>query len=429
MIKSAENDLVGVRRVTTVWLSAIALMVLTLVALQSYLERKQLLETVVASASVVSANAAAAIVFDDTVAAGELLSAFRASDTVIEAAFYRKDGSRIAAFVAPHRGDKAFLGATAPPHGEEFTLSELRVSLPVMLNARPVGTLALRATLDGLYGEVFRFAGGLAAISALAITFASFATHRMRRRLAEKEVARRRAEGQLALSRDQLRQMIVHREQLLEEEHKRIAIEIHDQLGQLLTAAMLNLRSLERSLGTLDEDAKRQFEEVLGQIDESYYGMKNIATLLYPAVLKFGFRPAIEWLAGRLLKVAGIHWRLDVEDPFPALAPEHAMGLFRIIQEVMVNIVHHAHAGDVRIALRRTETTVTMEIADDGVGFDTDAASRISGFGLIGMRERADSLGGHVTIMSQPGNGTTVQVTVPFVEQETPAVGTRRQAT
>ncbi len=425
MTRSAET-LVGLRRLTTVWLTAVSLMGLTLVALQFYLERKEFAEAMLTETSAIGANAAAALVFDDAGAAAEMLSAFRVSDEVVEAAFYRADGSRLTEIRAPHDAGRAELGAIAPPHGEEFSLRELRVSLPVMLNGKEVGTLALRAALDRLYVELARFAGGLAAIAAFAVAFASLATHRLRQRLAEKEVARRRAETELAQSRDQLRQMMLHREHLLEEEHKRIAIEIHDQLGQLLTAAMLNLRSLERSLAPAD-DVKRQFQEVIGQLDESYYGMKNIATLLYPAVLKFGFRPAIEWLAGRLLKVAGIHWHLEVEDPFPALDPEQAMGLFRIVQEALVNVVHHAHAGDVRIALRRTDTSVTLEVADDGRGFDAAGRGKIVGFGLIGMRERAESLKGHVTIASRPGNGTTVKVTVPLVTHDAPAVGTRRE--
>lgn len=426
MMRAAEYA-TGLRRLTLVWLSAVTLMVLTLVALQSYLEREQMRETVTSAASVIGSNAAAAIVFNDAAAGAEMLSAFRASDYVLEAAFYREDGSRLAEFhgAGPLRGDA--LGVLAPPHGEAFSLRELRVALPIMLNDRAIGTIALRASLDSLYSELLRFAGGLAGVSVFAVAFASLATHRLRRRLAEKEVARRHAEGELAQSRDQLRQMMVHREQLLEEEHKRISIEIHDQLGQLLTAAMLNLRSLERSL-TLDEDAKRQLEEVLGQLDESYYGMKNIATLLYPAVLKFGFRPAIEWLAGRLLKVAGIQWHMEVEEPFPALEAEQSMGLFRIVQEALVNIVHHAHAGNVRISLRHDEQgIVSLEIADDGCGFDAGNGGQRAGFGLIGMRERAESLGGHVTIASRPGDGTTVRVTIPLVAARAPTVGSREQ--
>lgn len=428
MMRSAEH-IAGFRRLTAVWVSAVSLMVLTLVALQSYLEREQLIETVVSEATTVGANASAALLFNDAAAASEILSAFRASDSIIEAAFYRDDGSRLASFQSPRAAKGKPLADTAPPLAEEFSPRELRVALPVLQSDKPVGTLAVRVTLDGLYAELLRFAGALAAVSTFAVAFASFATHRLRLRLAEKEVARRRAESELALSRDQLRHMMLHREHLLEEEHKRIAIEIHDQLGQLLTAAMLNLRSLERSLGTLDDDAKRQFQEVLGQLDESYYGMKNIATLLYPAVLKFGFRPAVEWLAGRLLKVAGIHWRMEVEEPFPVLDPERAMALFRAIQESLVNVVHHAHAQNVFIALRRTETTVSIEVADDGQGFDGSGGEKIAGFGIIGMRERAESMGGHVKIMGRPGNGTTVQVTVPLVTQEMPAVGTRRETT
>jgi signal transduction histidine kinase len=166
---------------------------------------------------------------------------------------------------------------------------------------------------------------------------------------------------------------------------------------------------------------------VVGQLDESYYGMKNIATLLYPAVLKFGFRPAVEWLAGRLLKVAGIHWRMDVDEPFPALGAEQSMGLFRMLQEALVNVVHHSHAANVRIRLNCAEGEVTLEVADDGVGFDPDAGAQNPRFGLIGMRERAESLGGHVTIASRPGEGTRVLLTVPLVVSDAPAVGTGRQ--
>jgi signal transduction histidine kinase len=426
-VRRVPEHVAGFRRLTLVWLLAVSLMVLTLVALQSYLERKQMQESVVSAASVIGANAAAAIVFNDGAAAAEMLAAFRASDAVVEAAFYRGDGSRLAIFPLSGAGKVRNLGETAPPHGEQFSLRDLRVSLPVMLDGRMVGTIALLASLDGLYAELFRFAGGLAAISVFAVAFASLATRRLRHRLAEKELARRRAETDLAQSRDQLRQMMLHREHLLEDEHKRIAIEIHDQLGQLLTAAMLNLRSLERSLGCIDEDAKRQFEEVLGQLDESYYGMKNIATLLYPAVLKFGFRPAVEWLAGRLLKPAGIHWRMEVEDPFPALGPEQSMGLFRVVQEALVNVVHHSRAANVHISLCRDESSVTLTIADDGCGFDAEASMKAEGFGLIGMRERAESLGGRVTISSRAESGTIVQIMIPLVAGKTPNVGIGEQ--
>lgn len=422
-MKRASEHVAGFRRLTLVWLLAVSLMVLTLVALQSYLERKQMQESVASAAAVIGANAAAAIVFNDAAAAAEMLSAFRASDAVVEAALYRADGSLLAVFPAPGVAGPRGLGEAAPPHDEQFSLRDLRVALPVMLNGRMVGTIALLASLDGLYAELFRFAGGLAGISLFAVAFASLATRRLRHRLAEKELARRRAESDLAQSRDQLRQMMLYREHLLEDEHKRIAIEIHDQLGQLLTAAMLNLRSLERGLGPIDESAKRQFEEVLGQLDESYYGMKNIATLLYPAVLKFGFRPAIEWLAGRLLKPAGIHWRMEVEDPFPVLDPEQSMGLFRVVQEALVNVVHHSHAGNVHISLCRDESSISLTITDDGCGFDAEASMKAAGFGLIGMRERAESLGGRVTISSRAESGTVVQIMIPLVAAKSPNVG------
>jgi signal transduction histidine kinase len=310
------------------------------------------------------------------------------------------------------------LGERAPQVGSKWSWSEYRVVLPVYQDENAVGTIALRASLENYYLEVFRFAGGLAGISGLAIGFASYATGRLRRRLAEKEAARRHAEAELAQSRDQLRRMMGHREHLLEEEHKRIAVEIHDQLGQVLTAAMLNLRSLERGLGSLDDEAKRQFAEVLALLNESYYGMKNIATLLYPAALKFGFAPAVEWLAGRLLKHAGLHWRVETDPDFPTIDQERSMALFRIVQEALVNVVRHAGAKNVRIGLQCERDAVTVEIEDDGSGFD--AKAQPVGFGLIGMRERAEFLTGHVTITSRPGEGTCVRVTVPHSAPQKP---------
>ncbi len=273
--------------------------------------------------------------------------------------------------------------------------------------------------------DAFQLAGGLAAIAILAIGIGYLATRRLRTRLAEKESARRNAEAELAQSRDQLRQMIQHREQVIEEEHKRIALEIHDQLGQLLTAAMLNLRSLERSLGPLSEEARHQMEEIQAELNESYAGMKNIATLLHPAALKLGLLPAVEWLAGRLLKVAGVRWRIEAENPAPALEPAQSLALFRIAQEALVNVVRHASATNVQITLQAPGRTLALEVADDGSGFDPAMAAKTAKFGLVGMRERAESIGGRVTISSAPGEGTRIRVELPLVAQDAPVIGSQ----
>lgn len=420
-----SSGMSGFRRLTAIWLFAVALMVMMLVAFQGYLEREQLLDTLVSEASAIGGNAGAALVFNDESAATEMLWTFRNQEVVLEARLYRNDGSRLADYRGPRPGAGLALAERAPPSGHEFSWRELRLAQPILLDGRPVGSIALRASLDGVFAEVLRFVAGLAAIACFAGAFAYFATNRLRRRLAEKEAARRQAEAELAQSRDQLRQMIARREQVLEEEHKRIAMEIHDQLGQLLTAAMLNLRSLERGLGPIGKDARDQIEEIQAELNESYYGMKNIATLLHPAVLKFGFPAAVEWLAGRLLKVAGVRWRIDVASPPPPLGQEQSMGLFRIVQEALVNVVRHARAANVRISLEAADGTLALEVADDGCGFDPGAGGAGITFGLIGMRERAESLGGRVTISGGPRGGTRVRVELPLVAPEAPAVGAK----
>lgn len=402
----------GYRQVTAVWLAAVAVLVLALLAFHWYVERDDIRDVAEAQAAVVASNAGAALVFGDERAAMEILASLAHAPDVVEAALYRGDGTVLARFDA----GLPLLPSRAPPLGSEFAGGELRVATAALLDQRRVGTAVLRVSLKHLRLEMLRFVAGFGLIAALVAALGYLATRGLRRRLGQYR-------DDLETSHAKLRQMVAHREDLLDAEHKRIAVEIHDELGQILTAALMNLRNVKRSLGQTDAATTALIDDVQHQLDAAYRGMKNIATELHPAVLQFGFAPALEWLAERILKPAGLRWRIDAPAPLPPLEPRQAIALFRIVQESLTNVVRHAGAASVRIALTPADGALALEVADDGCGLAVDPKETLPKFGLIGMRERAESIGAHVTIGRVAGAGTRVRVVVPLVGPRRPLVG------
>lgn len=414
-MSSAEYS--GDRQFAWILAASVVALVLALLVFHWYMERNELLESAHSQASVVASNAGAALVFNDAAAAEETLAALARWPSVIEAALYRDSGDLLAGFQNGRGSAANPLEPSAPTVGHAFLLRELRVAIPVLLDARRVGTLALRVSQDRLYGELLNFVAGYLLIAGFVTVLAYLATRGLRRRL-------RKYRDDLEASHARLRQMIAHREDILEAEHKRIAMEIHDELGQILTAALMNLRMIKRGHGNPGTDVAQLIEDAQSQLDAAYCGMKNIAASLHPAVLQFGFIPAIEWLAERILKLTGIRWSIEAATSLPPLDPRQSMALFRIVQESLTNIVRHAEAATVRIVAQAAHGGLVLEVTDDGRGLDAarDVTAEMK-FGLVGMRERAESIGAHVTISGMPGRGTCVSVVLPLVEHEQPLVG------
>jgi signal transduction histidine kinase len=223
----------------------------------------------------------------------------------------------------------------------------------------------------------------------------------------------RRYQEDLEQSRARLQQLIAHRESVVDEVHKKIAVEIHDQLGQIITAALLHVRLLDRSLPATDAAARELVRNIDGLLNDAYRSMKDIAVSLRPAVLNFGFVAAAEWLAERVLGVAGIAWRITTSEPPPSLDERQSIAFFRIIQESLTNCVRHAGASEVTVSLATDGDRLVLEIADNGRGLTVAAAEQETRFGLLGIRERAESLGGTASIVGAPAGGTRVRVVVP----------------
>lgn len=215
----------------------------------------------------------------------------------------------------------------------------------------------------------------------------------------------------LERSREELRALASHREARIEQERARLAREVHDELGQVLTAARMQLQLLRGELAPQGAVAQR-ITDTEALIAEAYRSVKSIATDLRPAVLNLGLTAAAEWLAERLLKPIGIAYEIDFSSSADLLNEEKGIGLFRIIQESLANIVRHAGASKVTLEFSQDEHAARLCIRDNGSGFDPASVDRQEHFGLLGIMERAEALGGTLQIVSRPGAGTALTVEI-----------------
>lgn len=232
---------------------------------------------------------------------------------------------------------------------------------------------------------------------------------------------RKRAELELREARDRLRELSSHHEDVLNEERKRIAMDVHDELGQMLTAMKLKLDLLQSLLGdAAPAPAQEAAEGLRGLIEDTIEVTRHVALNLRPAALDLGLVPALEWLAEDFTLRSEVPCQVEAGAGDVALGEKASIELFRIAQESLTNVARHARASAVRVHLARRDGTLTMSLADDGCGFDPEQLDPSGHFGLLGMRERALRLGATLQIDSQPGRGTTIRVRLPSALPDAP---------
>jgi signal transduction histidine kinase len=196
-----------------------------------------------------------------------------------------------------------------------------------------------------------------------------------------------------------------------DEERRRIAVELHDDLGQLLMAAKISMASTERFLhGT---GARSYLTEAIGYIDQAVQRVRDLALDLRPSVLDdLGLAAALRWCVDRFAQKARLETHLSI-DAVPRLEPALETACFRLAQEALTNVVRHAKARHVWCDLHRLGDGLELSVRDDGIGFDVPAArARAIGgasLGLLGMEERVSLAGGEFEIRSEPGGGTRIQ--------------------
>ncbi len=201
-----------------------------------------------------------------------------------------------------------------------------------------------------------------------------------------------------------------------EEERRRIARELHDEVGQSLTALIMGLGGAEEMIPQELEPLRRRLEEIRTLTAGTLEEIRRLMVDLRPTLLDdLGLIPAIHWYAETHLARAGVEPRIEVVGPKRRLPPPVETALFRVIQEATTNIVKHAGAKTATIRLQFEASSITASIADDGKGFDP-REKRPEGFGLLGMEERVTLLGGIFTLDSRPGHGTRITFTIPVGE-------------
>ena len=222
----------------------------------------------------------------------------------------------------------------------------------------------------------------------------------------------RLVELRLASLNKQLRQLMSSRESAREEERKLIAQEIHDELGQHLTAIRMGTSLLRFQYAEQVPQLTEQVARLLQLIDQTVQVVRNISTSLRPSILNMGIVASLEWLTDMFKQQWGIDCSLQVHPQKINLDDASATVAFRIAQESLTNIARHAEATRVTVTFEQDDNGWSLKITDNGKGFDqSNRASKT--LGLLGMRERGLTLGGTTTISSSIGSGTTIQLHIP----------------
>jgi len=226
----------------------------------------------------------------------------------------------------------------------------------------------------------------------------------------------KRKEAQLRRSKQRLRELVAHREQVREVERAHIAREVHDELGQQLTALRMDTTMLKLRYADATPEFDAHIKRMKDAIDSCIVSVREVASSLRPAVLDMGIIASVDWLLKRFHERSGIVTDFDAPTEELTLDDARATAVFRVLQESLTNITRHAQASEVSVSLRCENDVLYISVADNGKGFDTKVVRNKPGFGLMGIRERVLAFGGHARFDTVIGQGTTVRLEIPLHE-------------
>lgn len=228
---------------------------------------------------------------------------------------------------------------------------------------------------------------------------------------------RKRTERDLLQSRERLRQLALHEVMAVENERKRIAREVHDELGQLLTVLRMDLSMLLVQGSELSPKVQSRLDTMRQTLRSMTDVVRHVAAHLRPAALDMGLAAAIEWLAEDFLHRWEVACEVQVSHGDELKLPEPVeLALFRAVQESLTNIARHASAQHVSIRMFCTDQALHLSVKDDGRGFDSAGLTRrrAGGLGLLGMSERLLAIGAQLSINSLPQAGTSIDIIYPW---------------
>jgi len=231
-------------------------------------------------------------------------------------------------------------------------------------------------------------------------------------------VTRKQAEEALLKSRKELRNLASQLIEAQERERKRISLELHDEMGQALTAVNIGLKEIEEALPSeLHPTIGEKLTDVHSLIEQALEQVSELSLYLRPAMLDdLGLVPTLRWHLNKVGERTNMEIDFERMDPAKRLDPDVETVLYRITQEAVNNVIKHADAKHVTVRLEQKQASITLYIKDDGKGFDEKKVPSDypkSGIGLIGMQERAGIVGGNLSIQSRKGYGTEILVEIP----------------
>ncbi len=226
----------------------------------------------------------------------------------------------------------------------------------------------------------------------------------------ESELQKRYEEGVRA--RQELKELSASLVSAQEEERRAISRELHDEVGQSLSALLMEAGNAAATVPLESAELRRHVESIKKLAEASVNVIRNMTLLLRPSMLDdFGLVPALEWQAREVSKHTGLRVHVAAEETTGELSDEHKTCIYRVVQEALHNCARHSQARSVKVVVRQEPSRIVLSVEDDGRGFD---ARRVRGLGLVGMAERVNHLGGAFHVDSYPGAGTTVAVELPI---------------
>jgi signal transduction histidine kinase len=223
---------------------------------------------------------------------------------------------------------------------------------------------------------------------------------------------------ELALAKRRLRALTSELFLTEERERRRLAVDLHDGLSQLIALAQMKLAVLAKAAGP-DAGLARSVGEIRAVVEQAHRSVRSMTFQLSPPVLHdIGLEPALEWLAEDMRQRYGLPVRFEDDGREKAADDRLRVVFFRSVRELLINAAKHAAAGHVRVRLAREGDLLCALVEDDGVGMSPDRV-RSKGSGLFSIRERLSVLGGSVEIESAPGRGTRIRLRAPLTESKT----------
>lgn len=234
---------------------------------------------------------------------------------------------------------------------------------------------------------------------------------------------RKLAEKEMEESSQKLRQLTTHLLNIREEERKRIGREIHDELGQQLTAIKMDISWIAKKTDPSQEAFKTKLQNVIALLDGGNQSIRRILNELRPVILDdYGLLEALRWQAQQFTANTHIPVAMTASESDMRIPEEISTCIFRIFQEALTNITRYAKATQVKVSLDIDSDSVLLNIEDNGLGFDTELTKTKKSFGILGMKERVASLNGRFDLSSVPGNGTRISIHIPITQKTTDPV-------